>query len=74
MPKSRGRKPKKNPPQSPAAPKKPSNNFYDTPQVPSPSILPSQELPPAAAPDEGRAASKIKQIAMRLWRWLRIAG
>ena len=59
---------------SSAAPKKPSNNFNNTPQVPSPSMLPSQEPPPAAAPHGERAASKIKQIAMTLWRWLRTTG
>jgi hypothetical protein len=74
MPKSRGRKPKKNRVPSSAAPKKPSNNFNNTPQVPSPSMLPSQELPPAAAPHGERAATKIKQIAMTLWRWLRTTG
>jgi hypothetical protein len=74
MPKSRGRKPKKNRPPSPAVPKKPANNFGDTPQVSTPSIRPTQELPPAAAPDGERAASKIKQIARRLFRWLRITG
>ena len=74
MPKSRGRKPKKNRPASPAAPTKPANNFGDTPQVSSRSILPAQEPPPAAAPDGERAASKIKQIARTLFRWLRITG
>jgi len=72
MPKSRGRKPKKNRLLSPAAPKKPANSLDHTPQVSSPSILPNQELTPPAAPV--LAASKIKQIAMTLFRWLRITG
>jgi hypothetical protein len=74
MPKSRGRKPKKNRAASPAAPKKPSNNFNNTPQVSSPSMLPSQEQPLAVVPHGERAASKSKQIAMTLWRWLRVTG
>jgi hypothetical protein len=51
----------------------PPNNF--TPQISSPSMLPPQEphQPPAAAYGE-RPASKIKQIAMALWRWVRNIG
>jgi hypothetical protein len=74
MPKSRGRKPKKNRAPTTAVPKKPSNNFNNMPQVSSPSMLPPQEPPPATAPHGEQAASKIKQIAMMLWRWLRTTG
>ena len=74
MPKSRGRKPKTNRAPFPAAPKKSTNSFNNTPQVYSPSMLPSQEPPPAAASRGERAASKIKEIAMTLWRWLRTTG
>jgi hypothetical protein len=52
----------------------PPNNFNNTPQISSPSMLPSQEPQPAAAAHGERAASKIKQIAMALWRWLRTTG
>jgi hypothetical protein len=74
MPKSRGRKPKKHRAAFPAAPKKSANNFNNTPQVSSPSMLPSQEPPSAVAPHGEQPASKIKQIAMTLWRWLRATG
>ena len=55
------------------APKKPSNNFNNTPQVSSTSMLPSREPPPAAAPHGERVASKINR-SNGLWRWLRTAG
>jgi hypothetical protein len=74
MPKSRGRKPKKNRAQSPAAPRMPPNNLNNTPQISSPSMLTFQEPQPAAAAHRERPASKIKQVAMALWRWLRTIG
>jgi hypothetical protein len=32
---------------------------------------PAQEPPPATAPRQEQPTSKLKQIAMTLWRWLR---
>src|SRR4051812_6714117 len=71
MPKSRGRKPKKNRPPATAAPKKRLDNFNNTPQVSPFSTQPAQEPPPATAPRQEQPTSKLKQIAMTLWRWLR---
>jgi len=74
MPKSRGRKPKKNRSPATAAPKKRLDNFNNTPQVSPLSTQPAQEPPPPTAPRQEQPASKIKQIAMTLWRWLRTTG
>src|SRR4029077_3511600 len=71
MPKSRGRKPKKNRAPATAAPKKRLDNFNNTPQVSPDSTQPAQEPPPATAPHQEQPTSKLKQIAMTLWRWLR---
>ena len=70
MPKSRGRKPKKNRAPATAAPKKRLDNFNNTPQVSPVSAQPAQEPPPATAPHQEQPTSKLKQIAMTLWRWL----
>src|SRR6266576_1728319 len=71
MPKSRGRKPKKNRAPSTTAPKKRLDTFNTTPQAPPLSTQPPQGPPLATAPPHEQPASKIKQIAKRLWRWLR---
>jgi hypothetical protein len=74
MPKSRGRKPKKNRVPATAALKKRLDYFNHTPQVSPLSTQPAQEPLPATAPRQEQPASKIKQIAMTLWRWLRTTG
>jgi hypothetical protein len=65
MPKSRGRKQKKNRAPATAALKKRSDHFNNTPQVSPLSTQPARQEQPA---------SKIKQIAMTLWRRLRTIG
>jgi acetamidase/formamidase len=47
------------------------DNFNNTPQVSPVSTQPAQEPPPATAPHQEQPTSKLKQIAMTLWRWLR---
>ena len=71
MPKSRGRKPKKNRAPATPAPAKRLNNFNNTPQVSPFSTQPAQEPPPATALRQEQSTSKLKQIAITLWRWLR---
>jgi len=68
---SRGRKPNKNRAPATAAPKKRLDNFNNTPQVSPLSTQPAQEPPPATAPRQEQPTSKLKPIAMTLWRWLR---
>jgi hypothetical protein len=68
MPKSRGRKPKKRRFASPAE-RTILDDINNTPPMPSPPLLPSQ-----VPPHQERPTSKIKQIAMTVWRWLRTAG
>src|SRR4249919_3809087 len=63
--------PKKNRAPASAAPKKRLDNFNNTPQVSPVSTQPAQEPPPATAPHQEQPTSKLKQIAMTLWRWLR---
>jgi hypothetical protein len=60
MPKSRGRKPKKNRAPPTAAPKKRLDNFNNRPQVSPFSTQPVQEPPPATAPRQEQPTSKAK--------------
>jgi len=66
MPKSRGRKPKKNRAPASAAPKKRVDIFNTTPQAPPLSTPPPQGPPLATAPSQEQPASNIKQIAKRI--------
>jgi hypothetical protein len=62
MPKSRGRKPKKN--RAPAsAPKKTLDNSKTAPQEPALSAQPRREAPLATPPRQEQPTPKIKQIA-----------